>query len=139
MSFPVELPPHILALATELKILPTEIEEFFTRGSGHGGQKINKTESCVELTHRPTGTLVRVQRFREQHLNRIAAYELLIQKIEEQVKGKESKNQQEIFKIRKQRARRSRKAKEKMLKQKHHRSSIKEQRISALHENLGGE
>lgn len=135
MSFPVELPPHILALTTELKIFPEEISEFFTRGSGHGGQKINKTESCVELTHRPTGTLVRVQRFREQHRNRIAAYELLIRKIEEQVKGKESKRQQEIFKIQKQKARRSRKSKEKMLKEKHHRSSIKEQRINALHES----
>jgi protein subunit release factor B len=136
MNFPVELPPQVLALATELKILPEDIDEFFTRGSGSGGQKINKTASCVELTHRPTGTVVRVQRFREQHKNRIAAYSLLLRKIEEKVKGAESERQQEIFKLRKQKQRRSRRAKEKMLKEKHRRSSIKAQRISALRESL---
>jgi len=136
MNFPIELSPPLLALAAELKILPEEIDEFFTRGSGHGGQKINKTASCVELTHRPTGTVVRVQRFREQHLNRIEAYKLLIAKLEEQIKGAQSKRQQEIFKIRKQKQRRSRKAKEKMLQQKHHRSSIKEQRLNALRKSL---
>ncbi|MDD4287118.1 MAG: peptide chain release factor-like protein [Candidatus Peribacteraceae bacterium] len=136
MDFPVPLPPNTLALAAELKILPEDIDEFFTRGSGHGGQKINKTASCVELTHRPTGTVVRVQRFREQHLNRIEAYKLLIGKLEEQIKGAESARQQEIFKLRKQKQRRSRKAKEKMLEQKHHRSSLKEQRQNALHKSL---
>ncbi|HAI98220.1 TPA: peptide chain release factor-like protein [Candidatus Peribacteria bacterium] len=136
MGFPIELPPHLLALATELTVRPEDIDEFFTRGSGHGGQKINKTESCVELTHRPTSLTVRVQRFREQHLNRIAAYELLIHKIEEKVKGAASKRAQEIFKIRKQKARRTRKGKEKMLKEKHHRSSVKETRVNLLHQSL---
>ncbi|MDD5102910.1 MAG: peptide chain release factor-like protein [Candidatus Peribacteraceae bacterium] len=136
MNFPVELSPQTLALAAELKILPEDIDEFFTRGSGHGGQKINKTASCVELTHRPTGTVVRVQRFREQHLNRIEAYKLLIGKLEESIRGAASKRQQEIFRVRKQKQRRSRKAKEKMLKEKHHRSSLKEQRQKALHASL---
>ncbi|OIO55783.1 hypothetical protein AUJ46_00625 [Candidatus Peregrinibacteria bacterium CG1_02_54_53] len=136
MNFPVELPPQILALAAVLKILPEDIDEFFTRGGGPGGQKINKTASCVELTHRPTGTVVRVQRFREQHLNRIAAYKQLIEKLEEQIKGKESKRQQEQFKVRKQKQRRSRRAKEKILQDKHHRSSLKEQRQRALRRSL---
>lgn len=136
MDFPVTLPPKIGHLATELKILPEDIDEFFTRGGGPGGQKINKTASCVELTHRPTGTTVRVQRFREQRLNRIAAYKLLIEKLEEQIKGAESKRQQEQFKIRKQKQRRSRRSKEKMLNEKHRRSSVKEQRQNALHRSL---
>ncbi|MFH1443827.1 MAG: peptide chain release factor-like protein [Candidatus Peregrinibacteria bacterium] len=136
MNFPVELPPQILALAEGLKVLPEDIDEFFTRGGGPGGQKINKTASCVELTHRPTGTVVRVQRFREQHLNRIAAYKQLIEKLEEKIKGAESKRQQKVFKLRKQKQRRSRRAKEKILKDKHHRSSIKEQRQKALRQSL---
>lgn len=136
MNFPVELPPQVLALAGELKILPEDIDEFFTRGGGPGGQKINKTASCVELTHRPTGTTVRVQRFREQHLNRIEAYKLLIGKLEEQIKGAESARQQENFKIRRQKQRRSRRGKEKMLKEKHHRGSLKEKRIKSLHDLL---
>ncbi|MDD5623194.1 MAG: peptide chain release factor-like protein [Candidatus Peribacteraceae bacterium] len=136
MNFPVELLPPLLALAAELRVLPEDIDEFFTRGGGPGGQKINKTASCVELTHRPTETVVRVQRFREQHRNRIAAYELLLRKIEEKLKGAESQRQQEIFKLRKQKQRRSRRAKEKMLGEKHRRSSIKERRQKALHEFL---
>ena len=136
MNFPVELPEKSLALAAELKVQPEDIDEFFVRGSGPGGQKVNKTASCVELTHRPTGVVVRVQRFREQHLNRIEAYKLLLLKIEENIKGKASQRQQAIFKVRKQKMRRSRKSKEKMLKSKHHRSSVKERRISALHQNL---
>lgn len=136
MNFPVDLSPLLLALAAELKILPEDIDEFFVRGGGHGGQKINKTASCVELTHRPTGTTVRVQRFREQHLNRIEAYKLLIAKLEEQIKGAESRRQQEIFKIRKQKQRRSRKSKEKMLQNKHHRGGLKEQRQNALRQSL---
>ncbi|MDD4627880.1 MAG: peptide chain release factor-like protein [Candidatus Peribacteraceae bacterium] len=136
MNFPVELPPKALALAAELNVLPEDIDEFFVRGGGAGGQKINKTASCVELTHRPTETMVRVQRFREQHLNRIEAYKLLILKIEEKIKGAASQRQQEIFKVRKQKQRRSRRSKEKMLDQKHHRGNIKEQRQNALHDVL---
>lgn len=128
MEFPVELPPAMLAKAAVLHIQPEDIEEHFTRGGGPGGQKINKTSSCVELHHVPTGTDVRVQKHREQSKNRISAYKLLILKIEEKVKGKESAIQQKQFKIRKQKQRRSRKSKEKMLQEKHHRSDIKEQR-----------
>ena len=114
--------------AEELKIDPEDIEEYFTKGGGPGGQKINKTSSCVELTHVPTKTIVRVQRHREQSKNRLSAYKLLIHKIEEQIKGKKSKRAKEQFKIRKQKQRRSRRAKEKMLEEKHHISEIKETR-----------
>lgn len=128
MEFPVELPESSLKIAKELNIQPEDIEEHFTRGGGPGGQKINKTSSCVELHHIPTGTDVRVQKHREQSKNRISAYKLLILKVEEQIQGKESALQQKKFKIRKQKQRRSRKSKEKMLQEKHHRSEIKEQR-----------
>jgi len=126
--FPVELPPKTLGLAAALNIDPKDIEEHFTKGSGHGGQKINKTSSCVELHHVPTGIDVRVQKHREQSKNRISAYKLLILKIEEHVKGKKSEIQKEIFKKRKQKQRRSRRSKEKMLEEKHHHSGIKESR-----------
>lgn len=128
MSFPVELPPAFVTKTEKLGIRAEDIEEHFTRGSGHGGQKINKTESCVELHHGPTGIDVRYQHFREQSKNRLGAWKLLILKIEEKVLGKESDRQKEIFKKRKQKQRRSRKAKEKVLEAKHHRSSVKEQR-----------
>ena len=128
MPFPVHLPPDILALAAELAISPQDIDEQFTRGSGHGGQKVNKTSSAVQLRHRPTGIEVKVQQHREQSKNRLSAWKLLIRKIEEKKKGSLSKKAQSIFKLRKQKARRSRRSKEKMLKAKHHRAGIKEGR-----------
>lgn len=128
MAFPVELPPPLLALAQELGLRSEDVEEAFVRGSGKGGQKMNKTSSTVQLRHLPTGLEVRVQFHREQSRNRLSAWKLLILKLEERIKGKQSKRQQEQFKLRKQKQRRSRKAKNKMLKAKHFRSDIKENR-----------
>ncbi len=130
MMFPVELPPPLLLMAEDIGFKPEDVEEQFTRGTGKGGQKMNKTSSVVQLRHLPTGTEVKVQRHREQSKNRVSAWKLLILKIEEQVKGKESKHAKAIFKIQKQKQRRSRKAKEKMLVEKHHRAGIKEERKS---------
>lgn len=132
MSFPVDLSPPLLALAQELEIRPEDVEEQFTRGTGKGGQKMNKTSSTVLLLHIPTGIDVRVQKHREQSKNRLSAWKLLILKIEEQKKGKESKLAKEVFKIRKQKARRNRKSKEKMLAEKKHRAEVKEARQKVM-------
>lgn len=132
MSFPVELPPPLLLLAEDLGLNPSDVEEQFTRGTGKGGQKMNKTSSTVWLKHLPTGLEVKVQRHREQSKNRISAWKLLILKLEERVKGKESKHAKAIFKIQKQKQRRSRKAKEKMLTEKHQRADLKESRRAFL-------
>lgn len=128
MKFPIDLPEKYLAKAYELGIRYEDISESFITGSGKGGQKINKTSSCVLLRHVPTGTEVRCQRHREQSKNRLSAYKLLIDKIEFQVKGEESEKAKLIHKIRKQKQRRSKKAKEKILSAKHHRSELKETR-----------
>lgn len=128
MAFPVELAPPLVALAAKLGVLPLDIDEQFVRGSGAGGQKINKTNSCVQLKHRPTGIEVRVQKHREQSKNRLSAYKLLILKIDEAKRGKDSAFAQKIFKLRKQKNRRNRKAKEKMLQAKKMRSEVKEGR-----------
>jgi peptide chain release factor len=128
MPFPIPLSPPLLEKAQRLGIRPEDVTEQFMRGSGAGGQKINKTNSCVLLRHVPTGTEVRCQRHREQSLNRLSAYKLLILKVEEQKLGKQSVIAQKIFKLRKQKKRRSKKAKEKMMEAKRHRSTIKQNR-----------
>ena len=132
MDFPVPLSLPLLSLAAQLEVKPEDIEEQFVRGSGAGGQKINKTSSTVHLRHVPTGIEVRMQQHREQSKNRASAYKLLILKIEEAKKGKQSKLQQKLFKIRKQKQRRNRKSKEKMLKAKHQRAELKEGRKQVL-------
>lgn len=130
MPFPIDLAPDILALAEELKINPDDVEERFVRGSGHGGQKINKTSSTVQLVHVPTGIEVKMQKHREQSKNRLSAWKLLILKIEEREKGEESRISKEAFKIRKQKQKRSKRAQAKVLDEKSKRGTIKEARRS---------
>jgi protein subunit release factor B len=128
--FPVLLPPAFLTKAQALGLRAEDVEEYFIRGSGHGGQKVNKTASTVQIVHRPTGIEIRMQRHREQSKNRLSAWKLLILKIEEKKKGKDSEIQKKIFKLRKQKVRRSKRAKEKMLRGKKLRGLIKEERKS---------
>lgn len=128
MDFPIELPEKFKAKAQKLGIEPGDIEENLIRGGGSGGQKINKTASCVQLLHEPSGTIIKCQKHREQSKNRLSAYKALIMKIEEQVLGKESEKAKKIFKLRKQKKRRSKKAKEKMLEAKKKRGDLKETR-----------
>ena len=127
-EFLIDLKPDTLKKAQELEINPYDIEEQFIRGGGKGGQKINKTSSAVRLKHVPTGIEVKCQKHREQNKNRLSAYKLLVDKIEELVKGAESEKAKKIYKIRKQKQRRSKKAKEKILELKKRRSEIKETR-----------
>lgn len=127
-DFPVSLKPDTLKKAEKLNIRAEDIEEQFIRGSGHGGQKVNKTASTVRLKHLPTGIEVKCQRHREREKNRMSGYKLLINKIEEIKLGKESEKAKKIHKLRKQKQRRSKRAKEKMLKLKKQRSELKETR-----------
>lgn len=65
-----------------LKIFENDIEENFILGSGHGGQKLHKTESCVFIKHRPTGIQVKCQQSRLRDSNRYFARKLLCEKTE---------------------------------------------------------
>lgn len=113
-----------------LGIRESDLVENFIRGSGSGGQKVNKTSSCVQLLHAPSGIEIKCQRERSQALNRFFARRELCDRIEEQVAGKKSKKRQEMEKIRRQKRRRSRRSKERMLKDKAHQSVKKGRRGS---------
>lgn len=128
MNFPINLPPPFLQKAIALQIFPQDIEEQFVRGGGKGGQKMNKTSSTVVLRHLPTGIDVRCQKHREQSRNRLSAYKLLILKIEDKVKGLQSDRAKKIFKLIKQKRKRSKRAQQKVLEAKKQRGEIKEMR-----------
>ena len=102
----------------ELGLREEDIEESFIRSGGKGGQHVNKTSTCVYLKHVPTGIEVKCQEGRSQGLNRYRARVLLLNKIDEMVRGEESKERQRIEKIRRQKRKRSKRAKEKMLAEK---------------------
>ncbi|HEY1793256.1 MAG TPA: peptide chain release factor-like protein [Opitutaceae bacterium] len=70
MPLPGQIPSRLSALG----VRPSEVEERFVRGSGPGGQKINKTSSTVWLRHGPTGIEVRCQAGRSQSANREEAW-----------------------------------------------------------------
>ncbi|PMD65165.1 uncharacterized protein K444DRAFT_483786, partial [Hyaloscypha bicolor E] len=68
-----------------------QFTESFLKGSGPGGQKINKTSSAVQLRHIPTGLVLKVQATRSRTQNRKIARQMLAERVEEIEKGKESR------------------------------------------------
>jgi protein subunit release factor B len=98
-----------------LGVREIDVEETFVRSGGAGGQKVNKSSSCVMLLHRPTGLRVKCQTSRHQALNRFLARRLLLDKIERMQKGHVEEEQARIEKLRRQKRKRSRAAKERML------------------------
>lgn len=111
-----------------LDIKEEDLVEKFVLGSGSGGQKVNKTSSTVYLKHLPSGEEVKCGEERSRAINRFLARRILCDVIEEKMLGKESKIQQEIEKIRRQKNRRSKKAKEKVLLYKHKTAEKKQNR-----------
>lgn len=93
-----------------LGILEKDIDEKFVRSSGHGGQNVNKTSTCVYLKHTPTGVEVKCMKDRSQSVNRFLARRELIKKVERLSGGSVSALSEEERKIRKQKAKRKKKA-----------------------------
>ena len=111
-----------------LGVRQEDLDESFVHSGGKGGQNVNKVATCVVLVHRPTGIAVKCQRERSQGANRLVARRMLADKIEELRLGAASKRQQEAERIRRQKRRRSRRAKNKMLRDKHAQSDKKTSR-----------
>jgi len=92
-----------------------DLEEHFVRGSGPGGQSVNKTKNCVVLQHKPTSTVVKCSQTRELHINRAIARKIMKRKLEALFKGKDSYIGRKIERLqrKKQKAARRQKSSEK--------------------------
>lgn len=116
---------------SELGVHESDLIEKFVRASGRGGQKINKTSVAVYLHHIPTGIEVKASDSRSQATNRYYARKRLLETILKRSSDHASKVEQHIEKIRRQKRKRSKRAKEKMLENKR-RVSQKKQLRKAL-------
>jgi peptide chain release factor len=124
------LPDHD-ALARRMKklgIREDDLEEDFIRGSGPGGQKINKTSSTVMLRHGPTGVEVRCQRDRSQVMNRHWARIELCERLEKALSEARLAVQNEREKARRQTRPKPRRVKQRILKEKKVRGQVKKNR-----------
>jgi|JI7StandDraft_1071085.scaffolds.fasta_scaffold103569_1 protein subunit release factor B len=118
----------VLVRMGRLGIARDDLEESFIRGSGHGGQKVNKTSSTVRLRHVPTGIEVRCQEERSLSQNRYLAREELCSKLEQRLATARQTTRAAIAKKRRQQQKRSRAAKAAMTREKRHRSQTKANR-----------
>lgn len=116
-AFPVSLEKEeqLSKRMSALGVREAELEETFVRSGGHGGQNVNKTSTCVMILHRPTGVQVKCQETRQQGLNRFIARRLLLDKIEALKTGAVAADRALAEKIRRQKRRRSRRSKQRML------------------------
>jgi protein subunit release factor B len=101
------------ARMTNLGVREDDLQEKYIRSSGPGGQKVNKTATCVYLKHLPTGLEVKMQRERSQPLNRYYVRKRLCELLEAKTLGAQSPAALQAEKIRKQKQRRQRRAKQK--------------------------
>src|SRR4030067_929555 len=92
-----------------LNIHERDIEEKFIRSSGRGGQKVNKTSTCVFLKHLPTGIEVKCMKERNQSLNRFLARRELVRLLEKN-SGKTTLEAAEIKKVRRQKSKREKRS-----------------------------
>jgi peptide chain release factor len=124
----MNLPTQIQRRLDTLGVIPTDVEEKFVRGSGPGGQKINKTSSTVCLRHVPTGVEVRVQRERSQAANRELAWQELCEKLETALRDAETARRAAVEKERRRKRPKSRAQKRRMVETKRQRRVAKDQR-----------
>lgn len=118
MSVSVEKEKALEERMVRLGVAEEDLRETFVRSSGPGGQKVNKASSCVQLVHVPTGLSVKCQQERSQVLNRYLARRILLDRIERLQTGLVREQQSRIEKIRRRKRRRSRRAQEKILRDK---------------------
>ena len=124
-DFPDIVEASLRARFVSLGVQPDDVEESFIRGTGAGGQKINKTSSTVRLKHRSSGIEVRCQRERNQSVNRLLAWTELADKLEQRKQASAGAVRSARELERRRHRQKSRGQKIRMIQTKKHRAGIK--------------
>lgn len=111
-----------------LGIRREDLVETFSRSSGPGGQHVNKVSTQVTIRHVPTGLSVTVSESRSQAMNRKLALERLVERFEKQREERKQQRLADASRTRRQKAKRSRGTKRKLVEDKRRRGEIKKLR-----------
>jgi len=111
-----------------LGIRAEDLVETFARSSGPGGQHVNKVSTACTIRHVPTGVSVTASDSRSQFQNRKLALERLLDVFEKQREEQRQERLAELSKTRRQKAKRSRSTKRKLVESKRRRGETKQQR-----------
>ncbi|MBK1882652.1 peptide chain release factor-like protein [Luteolibacter pohnpeiensis] len=127
MQNPISSEKHtaLLQRMDALGIRESDLLEKFVRGSGSGGQKINKTSNCVFLKHLPSGVAIKCQMDRSREMNRFLARRELCDQLEAIRDGRAVAKTQAIEKMRRQKRPRSRRSKQRSIADKRNLSQKK--------------
>ncbi|KAL4999093.1 RF-1 domain-containing protein [Aspergillus recurvatus] len=120
--------PHLAdkALPPRIKLDDADITIAYLKGTGPGGQKINKTNSAVQLIHKPTGIVVKSQATRSRSQNEKYARQILADKVEQFLKGDQSRVALKAERERKKKASRLKKSRRKYRKSEEMKSTREE-------------
>lgn len=75
----------------QITLSESDLAESFTKGGGRGGQKVNKSNNCVLLVHKPTNTYVKCHATRSLVQNRILARKIMMNRLDELYNGNQSR------------------------------------------------
>ncbi|MEO6845867.1 MAG: peptide chain release factor-like protein [Chthoniobacterales bacterium] len=110
-----------------------DLVESFSRASGPGGQHVNKVSTAATIRHEPTGIMITASDSRSQSMNRQLALLRLLDELERRKLEKRQSRLAEAAKTRRQKARRSRSTKRKIMDNKRHRGETKQLRGKVSH------
>jgi len=124
-GFPLQIEPAVRRRLAAAGVAAGDVDEQFVRGTGPGGQKINKTSSTVWLRHRPSGLEVRCQAGRSQAANRATAWAELCAKLEGRIQARAAARQDEQARELRRHRQKSRGQKLRMIEAKRRRAAVK--------------